>query len=173
MIVVGWAVESNGRLNLPNYDRHNGDPAKSRALAKKRMSKLRSRDGSSVTETLQQRHQRREEKSILTLTSKNRSRGSLDELKEFAVSLGMPASDGESMFHHWEANGWKNGSSPSKDWQAGIRKWQSQGWLPSQKLAPGVKPRIVPDIGGRKPSSIANWDDAPPPVHREDDIAQF
>ena len=65
------------------------------------------------------------------------------------------------MFHHWESNGWKNGSSPSKDWQAGIRKWKSQGWLPSQKLAPGVKPRIVPDIGGRKPSSIGDWSKVP------------
>jgi hypothetical protein len=37
------------------------------------------------------------------------------------------------MFHHWEANGWKNGPNPVKDWKAGIRKWRSQGWLPSQK----------------------------------------
>jgi len=174
MLTVGWLTESNGRLILPNYDRHNGASAKSRALATLRKQKSRISHAPSVTETAQERDQRREEKSILTLTSKNRSRGSLEELKAFAVSLGLPASDGESMFHHWEANGWKNGSSPSKDWQAGIRKWKSQGWLPSQKVnGAAVKPRIVPDIGGRKPSSIANWDDAPPPVHREDDIAQF
>jgi len=52
----------------------------------------------------------------------------------------MPEADGESMFYHWTANGWKNGSSPVRDWQAGIRKWKSQGWLPSQKTAPAQKP---------------------------------
>ena len=52
----------------------------------------------------------------------------------------MPESDGESMFYHWTANGWKNGSSSVRDWQAGIRKWKSQGWLPSQKSSPAQKP---------------------------------
>lgn len=135
MQTVGWIHEANGCLIIPDYDRHNGNNAKSRALAKKRMGKLRSRDVPSVTETRQERHQRREEKSILTLTSKNKARGDVNELKLFAVEIGMPATDGESMFHHWEANGWKNGTSPVKDWKAGIRKWHSQGWLPSQKQA--------------------------------------
>jgi len=71
--------------------------------------------------------------TVLTLTSKNNAKGDLAELKLYAVELGLPASDGESMFDHWEANGWRNGSSPSKDWKAGMRKWKSQGWLPSQK----------------------------------------
>jgi len=64
----------------------------------------------------------------------------MDELKAYAVGLGMPASDGESMFDHWESNGWRNGSSASKDWQAGMRKWKSQGWLPSQKTAAKQQP---------------------------------
>jgi hypothetical protein len=38
-----------------------------------------------------------------------------------------------------------------------------ENWKQPSHRQAGVKPRIVPDIGGRKPSSIANWDDAPPP----------
>jgi len=63
----------------------------------------------------------------------NKCKATLEELKAFSKEIGMPESDGESMFYHWESNGWKNGSTPVKDWQAGIRKWKSQGWLPSQK----------------------------------------
>jgi hypothetical protein len=135
MQTVGWIQELNGRLILPNYERHNGDTAKSRCLATKRKQKSRIGHVDSVTTPRQIRDQRREEKSILTLTSKNKARGDVNELKLFAVEIGMPAIDGESMFHHWEANGWKNGTSPVKDWKAGIRKWHSQGWLPSQKQA--------------------------------------
>jgi uncharacterized protein YdaU (DUF1376 family) len=66
-------------------------------------------------------------------SKKSLSRGTIEELKAFAIEIGLPSSDGESMYYHWESNGWKNGSSPVKDWKAGIRKWKSQGWLPSQK----------------------------------------
>jgi hypothetical protein len=61
------------------------------------------------------------------------SRGSLEELRAYAVEIGQTALDGESMFHHWESNGWKNGSNPVKNWKAGIQKWKQNGWLPSQK----------------------------------------
>ena len=78
-----------------------------------------------------------QEKEKEKVKEKDRARekvkGTVDELKAFAVEIGLPPSDGESMFHHWEANGWKNGPNPVKDWKAGIRKWKSQGWLPSQK----------------------------------------
>jgi len=63
----------------------------------------------------------------------NKARGTLDELVSYALEIGLQAIDGEFMFDHWEANGWKNGNTPSKDWQAGMRKWKSQNWLPSQK----------------------------------------
>jgi hypothetical protein len=71
--------------------------------------------------------------NVAPVFEKSKSRGTLEELKNYAASIGLPESDGESMWHHWEANGWKNGSSPSKNWQSGIQKWKSQGWLPSQK----------------------------------------
>jgi hypothetical protein len=39
MIAAGWMHEKNGVLTLPNFDRHNGETAKSRALTAKRVAK--------------------------------------------------------------------------------------------------------------------------------------
>jgi hypothetical protein len=62
---VGWMLEENGLLILPNFERHNGTPAKSRALAKTRKQKSRSCHAEchapSVTKTGPEK--RREEKS--------------------------------------------------------------------------------------------------------------
>lgn len=44
MAEVGWLVPVPGGLSLPNFDRHNGKSAKTRALAKDRKSTQRSRD---------------------------------------------------------------------------------------------------------------------------------
>lgn len=63
-------------------------------------------------------------------------RGTLEELKSYALEIGLPASDGSFMFDHWSANGWKNGENPSKDWKAGMRKWKAQSYMPSQKGNP-------------------------------------
>jgi uncharacterized protein YdaU (DUF1376 family) len=61
-------------------------------------------------------------------------RGTKEELVAYALELGLQASDGEFMFQHWTANGWKNGNASSKDWKAGMRKWKQGGWMPSQKV---------------------------------------
>jgi hypothetical protein len=135
MASVDWLEIGDGFLAAPRFGEHNGKSAKRRMNDAVRKMSARQADKCPLGVRLKSGpEKRREEKSILTLTSKNNTaRGSLDELKLFAVEIGLPASDGEAMYHHWEANGWRNGQSPSKDWRAGIRKWESQGWLPSQK----------------------------------------
>ena len=81
----------------------------------------------------------REEAAVLSLDqpatkpAKNEGKGTQAELEAYAVEIGLPASDGAAMFDHWTANGWRNGSTPSKCWKAGMRKWKSQSWMPSQK----------------------------------------
>jgi hypothetical protein len=79
-------------------------------------------------------------------------RGTQAELEAYAVQIGLPASDGASMFNHWEANGWVNGQNAIKDWRAGLRKWRDQGWLPSQK----VMHRPVPEPAPPARSDTAN-----------------
>lgn len=68
-----------------------------------------------------------------------KAKGSLEDLKSYAVQIGLPESDGESMFDHWEANGWKNGAAASKDWKAGMRKWKGRSWMPSQQQSKATK----------------------------------
>jgi hypothetical protein len=38
MIEVGWMIEEDGVISLPNFDRHNGKTAKNRALTSKRVA---------------------------------------------------------------------------------------------------------------------------------------
>ncbi len=60
-------------------------------------------------------------------------RPSIDAVRVFARELGLPESDGEYMFHHWESNGWTKNGKPIKNWQAMIRSWKSAKYMPSQK----------------------------------------
>jgi hypothetical protein len=65
------------------------------------------------------------------------------EMEEFCVTLGLPTSDGETMFHKWQGNGWSNGGKPIKDWKATIRSWKGEGYLPSQKGNNGAHKQIT------------------------------
>jgi hypothetical protein len=51
----------------------------------------------------------------------------------YAGELGLPASDGESVWDKWQGNGFTNGGKPMKDWRAVMRSWKGYGYLPSQK----------------------------------------
>ncbi len=93
------------------------------------------------------------------------SRGTLDELRSYAVDIGLTSLDGESMFHHWESNGWRNGSNAVKNWKSGIQKWKQNGWLPSQKTtttngSTTRKPSLSDLMGGRT-LSITKASDLP------------
>lgn len=59
---VGWLKGSNGKLSIPNFDRHNGKTAKSRALTAKRAVTHRQRNSNAATVTLPLPEKRREEK---------------------------------------------------------------------------------------------------------------
>ena len=65
---VGWLSGREGHLTVPNFDRHNGQTAKKRALSKDRTQK--SRNAPSVTDALPEK--RREEKSIKKKTTSSK-----------------------------------------------------------------------------------------------------
>lgn len=98
----------------------------------------------------------REDAAVLILDqpepkpAKTAGKGTQAELEAYAVEIGLPASDGTAMFDHWTANGWRNGSTPSKCWKAGMRKWKGQNWMPSQKA-----PRQNGFNGQRQPKHAA------------------
>jgi hypothetical protein len=50
LVAVGWLVSRSGRLQLPNFDRHNGQTAKNRALSTDRVQ--RHRNAATVTKSL-------------------------------------------------------------------------------------------------------------------------
>lgn len=60
-------------------------------------------------------------------------KGTVQELRDYAVSLDLPDSDGEHLFDKWEGNGWKNDGRPIRDWRATMRTWKGMKILPSQK----------------------------------------
>jgi len=57
----------------------------------------------------------------------------IDEVVEFALEQGMPATDGEWFFETMQAGGWMRGKSRIKDWRAHFRSWKQQKYLASQK----------------------------------------
>jgi hypothetical protein len=59
MTEVGWLTVEKDGVTFPRFDRHNGKPAKDRALAKDRQSEKRSRDSHAKTVTREEK--RREE----------------------------------------------------------------------------------------------------------------
>ncbi len=69
MVSVGWAEldHDTGILTVPNIERHNGMPAKTRALARNRAQSFRN---ASVTETELPEKRREEKRSTTTLSGK-------------------------------------------------------------------------------------------------------
>ena len=94
MSFVGWLNQEGHVLSLPNFEYHNGETAKKRALGKNRQDKHRSNDesnansnASSVTNALPEK--RREEKSI-------------DIKKERATSVACPPDVDKQIWDDWK-----------------------------------------------------------------------
>jgi hypothetical protein len=73
-------------------------------------------------------------------------KGTVEEFKEFAATLGMPENDGLFFFQDCEEKGWRRGKEPIKDWRLSFQKWKTAGWLPSQKTNSN-KPKANPTSG--------------------------
>ena len=86
MIEVGWMIEEDGRISLPNFDRHNGKTAKNRALTSKRVAEHKAGNAKvtrqvtkefeksnapSVTDALPREEKRREDKNVNTIPPKS------------------------------------------------------------------------------------------------------
>lgn len=143
---VGWLSGREGRLTIPNFDRHNGQTAKNRALTGKRVQK--SRNGVSVTKSLPEIEKRREEKSItetqcadaqlVSVSPKpdaaavnaparraSFSRPSVQEIIDYVLEIRATV-DAKVFWDYYESNGWKVGRNAMKDWRATVRQWQAR-----------------------------------------------
>lgn len=76
---------------------------------------------------------------VLTPSSASSSKSACTqkEAEDYCESLGLPRSDGEAMFLHWQEKGW----AKIKDWKLTIQKWKSFGYLPSQKQQKSAFPQ--------------------------------
>ena len=152
-ISVGWLSfdETSQILHFPNFDRHNGETAKNRALKAKRQAKYRSGRGASVDSPPSTRpsteappEKRREEK-------KSKSIGhfvppTLIELIRHCNEKKYTF-DPEAFLAHYEARGWKlNRGVPMKSWKAACVTWQknkdngsfTESKPPPQNSGPGI-----------------------------------
>ena len=67
------------------------------------------------------------------MTARQKSRGSLEQVIEFCINLGLNKADGEWFFQKCEGSGWKNNGQPIVDWRATVRAWKAIFVFPSQK----------------------------------------
>lgn len=124
---VGW-VEWDDKscvMIVKNYDRHNGKPAKSRALGKERAS--RKRNGTNVTDALP------EKRRVLHI---NKGLDApTDEHRKQARELGLNCDDQFQRYRDWQASTGKK----HKDETAGFRNWlrNAKGMGPAKPI-PGV-----------------------------------
>lgn len=111
-------------VRFPNFDRHNGKTAKTRALTAKRVSKHKDKTNadsvSKVTQTALPREEKRREEKI------ERVRPTLEEVKAYCRER-KNAVDPQKWFDHYTSNGWRVGRNAMKDWKAAVRTWEGNG----------------------------------------------
>lgn len=47
-----------------------------------------------------------------------------DEMEDHAIKIGLPPTEIDGFFNHYEANGWKVGKVPMKSWRAAMVNWR-------------------------------------------------
>jgi hypothetical protein len=136
---VGWLEGCDLDYRLPNFDRHNGQTAKTRAKSNRRVSQhrkvKRKGNASSVTTALRKAlPEKRREENIKppakpTVSSppdggsKRFRKPTVAQVREYMTSLATDA-DPEQFHDHHEARGWIMGNRKKMvDWKAAVRTW--------------------------------------------------
>lgn len=106
LIQVGWLVENDGGLSLPNFERHNGKSSKKRAVTNERVTKIRElkRKGNagSVTQTDQKALPEEEkEEDINTYLPLNPPRQKRASKKFEPEAIELPDWLPETLWHEW------------------------------------------------------------------------
>lgn len=66
----------------------------------------------------------------------------LPEIKDYCVERRNYVNP-EQFFNYYEANGWKVGRNPMKDWRAAVRKWESSDNSKNQRNLPPPIPKAI------------------------------
>jgi len=161
LVKVGWLIEKNGSIQVPNFDRHLSKCAKNRATTRNRVGNHRGKcNAASVTESLPEK--RREEKrredeepacaqdgepdsdssSSSPQTSKDERPPKFDDVVRFAKAQPMPISEPcvEAFFDEMESVQWTYRGQPclaKNAWQARFRRWTTN-WI-NNEMRPNGK----------------------------------
>lgn len=142
MIAVFWMTDDGTRLELPNFDRHNGQTAKRRALTANRVEKSREDcNAASVTKSVTRAlpDKRREEEKNNTYTHTQAALPSSESAEipgqphwsqSLLVPFGWPAEKTIELLTRWDNFQQARHGAPLVDIQANeiLRKAISMGW---------------------------------------------
>lgn len=142
---VGWLEVEDSGLSLPNFDRHNGESAKKRAMATGRKQKSRQEKPDETPVTSMSRTQRdtsvtREDKIRIDNTPPAREREAeteqppeafgeppvtLDAAKAFAPQAGVTPDIAEKWWLNRDSRGWlqRDSDQPIKRWQSDLKSF--------------------------------------------------
>ena len=112
IIKAGWLDEKSVGLDIPNFDRHLSQSAKTRALAKNRKDEERSRKrhDESVTKT---RLEKRREESMESesIGAESKPLCTIAQAREMGQSYGLTPDECEFWWHTRNSSGWTKGSA--------------------------------------------------------------
>jgi uncharacterized protein YdaU (DUF1376 family) len=80
-----------------------------------------------------------DEEDAKASSRKRFSKPTLEEVSQYGLTLNPPFIQSSKFIDYYEANGWKVGKNPMKDWKAAVRNWQS-----NQKATQATRPTTEP-----------------------------
>jgi chorismate mutase len=149
LVNVGWLRVRDGSLEVPNFDRHLSQSAKQRALTAARVNRHKQQKGNapSVSDALPREEKRRDSISKKYLEIQERAppkflKPTIEEVTAYCHERNNSV-DPLTWLAHYEANGWKVGRNPMKDWRAAVRTWEARSG--DYKPKPGNGKKSIED----------------------------
>jgi len=142
MLGAGWLRQVGDGVQFVNFDRHNGETAKKRAMTARRVEKHRAGNAKkpqtgagcnadSVTKALPEEI-REEENRVVIETQEPQGtpkaareyfrKPSVQDVAEYATGICANVNP-QAFVDHYQSNGWRVGKATMKDWKAAVRNW--------------------------------------------------
>lgn len=129
---AGWMVDANGKIVLPNFDRHNGKTAKTRAVTNRRVVKHRKKNVTPppLQNALPEEEEEEDIKERGTnVPPKKKPKvfipPDVSEVATYCAARGNKI-DAETFCAHYDSCGWVvgQGNKKMKNWKAAVITWE-------------------------------------------------
>ena len=167
MVAVDWLIVGDGFLQASRFEEYNSKSAKRRL--KDSVRKMSAREADKKQTKIGLQNSRVE--YIIKNTPPEFCPCSVEQAISYAPNVRMSADQAEHWWNVRNASGWTKGSTgggtPRRitSWQSDMAtslSWVAESMQKAAGAAKVARGRIAPDIGGRRPSSVASMDDAKP-----------